>query len=240
MSLSLIYNSLAIAPRIRQQFIAVGGVGPYTYSVDIGGAGGTIDSSGLYTAPSVTGADVVRVTDSTSATFAVSISILSAMELFMNVLQTEMGLASGRIYQWDQKLFSPSDNGLFIAVGIRSCKPFSNITAYDGAGSGLNQVQSTNFRAELSVDAISRGTAARDRKEEIIMAFNSTYARQQMELNSFYIAPLSSSFLNLSEIDGAAIPYRFSLSVGLQYSVTKTTAVQYFDTFAEPSVDVDP
>jgi hypothetical protein len=44
-------------------FTASGGVPTYSYSVLPGGAGGGVDSSGLYTAPGATGVDFVHVTD---------------------------------------------------------------------------------------------------------------------------------------------------------------------------------
>jgi hypothetical protein len=89
--------------------------------------------------------------------------------------------------------------------------------------------------AVLDLDIISRGPDARDRKEEVVMAFNSTYAQQQQEINSFYIGklPPGAKFINLSEIDGAAIPYRYRISTVLQYTVTKTTPIQYYSSFSD-------
>lgn len=241
MSLILTSSVTAMATGRQTSFLASGGVAPYVYSIAPGGAGGTINpSTGLYTAPlSTTGKDNIIVTDATLATATKSILSCTPLELFCDILQTEMGLAQGRVYLWDQKIDQPKDNGLYIAVGVLSCKPFGNNTPIDGSGAGLNAVQSVNMFATLSVDIISRGPEARDRKEEVIMALNSIYSQSQQEANSFYIAKISSGFNNLSNIDGAAIPYRFNISVNMQYFVTKTKAVPYFDDFAQPGLTIN-
>jgi len=139
---------------------------------------------------------------------------------------------------WDSKIFQPTDSDLYIAVSVMNPKPFgsSNYVRADGA-----EVQTVSMGATLDVDAISRGPAARDRKEEIILALASIYSRQQQQANSFYVArlPMHAGFQNLSEVDGAAIPYRYRISVAVMYKVTKILDAQYFDTFSDPNVVVD-
>lgn len=237
MSLSILSNSQAVLPGNTTPFSGTGGTAPYVYSVVGGGAGGSINpSTGMYTAGVLTGSDTILVTDAALATATKTVYIMNALELFCDILQVEMGLAAGRVYLWDQKINSPNDNDLFITVGVVSCKPFANSNQWDGT----NSVQSVNMFATLSVDVNSRGPAARDRKEEVILALNSNYAQTQQELNGFYIAKVSSGFANLSQEDGAAIPYRFNISVNIQYAVKKIKAVGYYDTFAPVYVSTDP
>lgn len=252
MSLSLTQNLTAISPGMTAYFLGIGGLEPYAYSVLPGGAGGSIDPvSGQYAAPAVMGStpatlyDTIQVTDANNDTATAQILVGNALFLFCEVLQKEMGLSNGRVYLWDQKLFQPTDNDLYIAVSVPSCKPFSNVTkpAIVGGQPDWSQVeQSVNMLATLDIDIMSRGPAARDRKEEIILAFNSLYAQSQQEANSFYIGklPPGARFVNLSMIDGAAIPYRFRISVNLQYAFKKTKAADYFDTFSDVQVTTNP
>lgn len=239
MSLLLTSSVTAMGPKLTTSFLAVGGTPPYTYSVLPNGAGGSIDSAGLYTAPAIVNpdpkksSDVIQVQDSLGATAILPILIAGPLGLFCEIIQRELALVDGRVYMWDQKINQPTDNGLYVAVSVESAKPFGNNTKTDGSGSGLDAVQSVNMLATLGLDIISRGPEARDRKEEIILALNSIYSQSQQELNSFYIGKISTNFLNLSPIDGAAIPYRFKISVNIQYMVTKTKAVPYFDDFAK-------
>lgn len=252
MSLTLGQSATAVAPNLIASFFGVGGTEPYAYAVLPGGAGGTIDpASGAYTAPAAMGStpqtlyDTIQVTDNVGATATAQILVGNALMLFCEILQQELGLTNGRVYLWDQKIMQPTDDGLYIAVSVPSCKPFSNIVKpaiVAGQADWSQAQQIANMLATLDIDVISRGPSARDRKEEIILALNSLYAQSQQEINSFYIGklPPGARFVNLSMIDGAAIPYRFRISVNLQYAVTKTKAVPYFDTFANVQVTTNP
>lgn len=70
-------TTVTVAPLGTQQFTPLGGEAPYTYAVTVNNSGGSVNSSGLYTAGS-TGSvtDTVQVTDSLSntATSVVTVS----------------------------------------------------------------------------------------------------------------------------------------------------------------------
>lgn len=251
-ALTLTQSAKAVGVNLTASFLALGGTPPYTYVVrtNPAGAGGTVDSStGLYIAPSVVNGgsygppkqlyDTIQVIDSLGARAYTTILVGNALLLFCEVIQNYMGLANGRVYLWDQKITEPSDAGAFIAVSVLRCQPFANTNKFDGNG---NAIQSMNMFAQLSVDIISRDTEARDRKEEILMAIKSDYAQNQQTANSFYIGklPPGQQFVNLSDPDGAAIPYRFNIAVALQYFYTKTVGVPYFDTFQAPDINTNP
>ena len=65
------------------------------------------------------------------------------------------------------------------------------------------------------------------------MALNSVYSESQQEGNSFSIGrlPAHGGFRNLSMVDGAAIPYRYQISINIQYAVSSQQSIEYFDTF---------
>jgi hypothetical protein len=236
-AVKILSNSTAIGINRTAPFVASGGTSPYTYSMAGNGAGGTINSStGQYVAPAKNGIDTIVATDSLGQIGVLQINVCNSIELVCDILQKQLGLSQGRVYLWDQKIDMPKDSGMFIAVSMLSCKPFSNTIQQNSDGT---QTQSTNFYATLQIDAISKDSSARDRKEEILMALNSQYAEQQQNLNGFGIGRITSSFVNLSQIDGAAIPYRFALTVNIQYLVTSTVAASYFDTFQVASVTVN-
>lgn len=239
MSLTATATTLAVSPNITSSFLGVGGVSPYTYSVRPGGAGGTIVSTGVYTAPAALNSnpalttDVVVIADSVGSKAYLTIKICSPPQLVVDVIQTVMGLEPDQVYLWDQKINIPTDSRLYVALGIASCKPFGNSNFADGNG---NTVQSLNVMAMLDLFVFSRSSLARDMKEQVVMTFNSQYAESQMEANSFYISPLTTQFVNISEIDGAAIPYKFHLNMAIQYFVTKTLAEPYYSTFLTPQI----
>jgi len=184
--------------------------------------------------------DTIQVVDSLGAIASSQIMVGTPLLLFCDIIQKELGLANGRVYLWDQKIMQPTDSGLYVAVSVLSCKPFANTNSFNGATG--DAIQSVNMYALLQVDIISRGPEARDRKEEVILALESNYAQSQQEGNSFYIGklPPGSQFVNLSNQDGAAIPYRFNISVALQYFFVKTKAVPYYDDFSAVAVTTEP
>lgn len=252
MSLSLSVSVTAMAPGTSTIVSGQGGVEPYSYDIVAGGAGGTLTASGdeqRYTAPVAMPANprqqnvTIRVTDSapTPATAEATIMIGDPLLLFCEIIQKELALANGRVYLYNQKIMQPTDDSLYIAVGVLNCKPFANTFKPESSEGGMNAGQSVNMLATLSLDIISRSTEALRRKEEVIMALNSMYAIQQQERNSFFIGklPPGSQFVNLSSVDGAAIPYRFNISVNIQYFARKVKAVEYFDEFADPTVTTE-
>lgn len=252
MSLILSTDITAMAPGTRTQVVGQGGPAPYTYSIDAGGAGGVIapvvgSDEALYTAPVVAPTDpkqqyvTLRVKDAYDDEATKQILIAHPLLLFCEVIQRELGLANGRVYLYNQKIMQPTDDGLYVAVGILTCKPFGNTNRPFTGGDGVQADQSVNMLAQLELNVISRSTAALFRKEEVIMALASTYAIQQQQRNSFNIGriPPGGQFVNLSAIDGAAIPYRFNISVNLQYFARKVKEDSYFDQFSDVAVTTE-
>jgi hypothetical protein len=246
MSLELKKSVSAMAPGLQTSVVGNGGTEPYVYSVLPGGAGGTINAStGVYTAPSSLpldpklSTDTIQVEDADLATATGTILVTSPLGLFAEIIQKEMGLDSDHIYFWDQKLPQPKGGGIYIAVSVIRCKPFANVSRFNSETDSTDQFLSV--AALLGVDIISRSNQALFRKEEVLLALNSDYAKYQQSANSFFIGklPPSSDFINLSIIDGAAIPYRFRISIGIQYAYTKNQIVPYFDTFEDPEIVVE-
>ena len=231
MALELFSNNTYLRPGISTVLSASGGVEPYVYSILSGG--GSVTASGKYTTPidGTYGRAVVQVMDDNGATAGISISTVGIVELMCQILQKELGLSNGRVWLYNQKIEEPKDQGLYIVIRESSCKSFANNIRY-ASGSGLDGVQSSNFRSILSIDIKSRGLDAMRRKEEVVMALGGQYAVQMQELNSFRIGKVPNEIPNIGELDGSAIPYRFNITVNVQYSVTKTQSTQYFDTFS--------
>jgi hypothetical protein len=243
--IALTQTYTAVGLGLTSSFQGTGGTGPYAYSVIPGGAGGTINSStGIYTAPGVfassnpnSNLDTVQVIDSLSAVATSQILVARPLLLFCDVIQKFMGLDNSHCFLWDQKWFLPNDYGLYVIISEDNPKPFGNKYQYDGV---TPAIQTVNMYCSIGIEIVSRGPSARDQKELVIAALQSQYSQQQQEKNSFYIGKISTNFVNLSSVDGSAIPYRFRISVALQYTITVNPAAQYFNTFAAPSVYTNP
>lgn len=246
MVLSISSSYHAIRPNLSVYVTGIGGVEPYTYSVIAGGAGGSINSlTGQYTSPAILPLnpafcyDTIQVTDATLATATFQMLVGSPIVLVCDILQTQLNVDNNHIYLWDQKIFEPTDSLLYVVVGIVNSKPFGSTNLFQ-SGLSVSSNQSVNVLDVVSVDLLSRSTAALFQRYNALMAFNSTYAESQKELNSFYTGVLPSTFVNISKIDGAAIPYRFRFHINLQYFVNVIESIQYYDTFPPVEIITNP
>lgn len=240
MALELKANSQHLAPNVSTTLSGFAGVEPYVFSMVPGGIGGIVNAAtGKYTAPQGFGIDTVRVTDDVAATFDLEMNVLSPLELLAQIIQQEMGLPTDRVWIFNQKINEPEDQDIYIVLQVLSAKIFSNVRETKVNGAGLDEVQSSNWQSQIQIDIKSRGLDALRRKEEVVMALGSQYAQQQQELSSFRIGKVPPNMVNLSELDGSAIPYRFNITVNLLYGVTKSKAVEYFDNFPGINIDID-
>lgn len=223
-------------------FSATGGTAPYAYSVQPGGAGGTIDAAlGTYTAPATPGTDTILVTDSATPTPATATATITVgqnyVDLVCDILQQGLGLSADRVYLWNQKITEPSDHGLFIAVSVPIAKPIGFGKRFNGTTG--NSDQYVSIAATVDLDIISRDEEAFDKKELVLMALQSDYSDRQQVANGCQIARVSTPFLNLSAVDGAAIPYRYRTSVKMLYALSKSQATAYYSTFPDFQVTPD-
>ena len=121
---------------------------------------------------------------------------------------------------------------MVISLQILDSKIISNsLKTIDGI-----DVQSVNKRAVLQIDLWSRSMEAVNRKEEIIMALVSRYAESQMENCAFKIGRIPSNFVNLSSEEGSAIPYRFNISIPIQYYIEKRKEISFYENFESVNI----
>lgn len=235
MALALLQNYSAVRDTgLSVPFGATGGTAPYVFSLAPNGAGGTINAStGIYLSPvGTTGVDTIVVTDSLAATASGKMSVGLPIQLVADIIEKQLQIP-GQVWLFNQKVDIPSDSKTYIAVGVRTHKAFGNRQLFDGSG---NSIQSVNVSQMLSVDIFSRSTLPLSDVDKVMMSFASPYAESQMELNSFFCAPIPSSILNVSGIDGPAIPYHLQISVATQYFSTLSVATPYFENFSPPSI----
>lgn len=208
----------------------VGGIAPYIFEVvpdAINGAGGTISPQGIYTSSQKEGSDVIRVTDANNEIATFRISVGSPLKIFIDVIATYMGLESDQAYIANQKIKPIKDHRLYVSVAPLTSKVFG---ASNKPNDGAEEV-SLNVFCPMDVTIMSKTTEALLRKEEVIMALNSTYSKQQQELNHVYFGQISESIVPISQEEGAAIPYAFNILANIQYVVKKSKAIDYFANF---------
>jgi hypothetical protein len=235
-------SATAVAPFIQASFGATGGDEPYLYTVLPDGAGGSIDpTTGIYTAPGFVQEDprkvfdTIQVEDYSGEKATARILVGTPLMLLCEIVRRELALGDRYVYLWDQKIEQPKDEKLYIAVSLLTAKVVGNVSGVASvSGGGLNSEQFVSMRASVTLDVISRSTAALHRKEEVLMALASVYSRQQQDANSFSVATIPMAFVNLSQVDGAAIPYRYQITVGMFYAQPRVKPAPYYDDFRAP------
>lgn len=241
-------SQLALRTNRTYSVGAAGGTAPYVWTFQSNQSGGTVtagsdSSQATYAAGPEYGVDVIRVTDSGGSTATMQVGVDTVAQLVGDIVANGLGLGSDQVWQWDQKVDIPTDSRLYCIISVVSERAFGQSNFADGGasdGDPLTSVQGVNIQARIGIDILSRGNSARDRKDEVLLALNSDYAETQQELNQFFLGKGPMTFINLSQVDGAAIPYRFHIEVNVLYAVTKRTLVPYFDTFETPTVTTEP
>lgn len=132
------------------------------------------------------------------------------------------------IYAQNIKLFNT--NKLQVTVRAGSFKTWSNRNTTKEINGVFSEVQNINQSCMIQIDVYSRNNDARDRHHEIIMAMNSNYARQQMDLYSFKLGIIGNT-VNNSGIDGGSDINRFTITYNALIHYQKIKPIDYYDKF---------
>ena len=150
-----------------------------------------------------------------------------------NILQTQLDLTDKQIWIYNQKRDIPNDFGIYYVVQYGGQRIIGNIRKEIATEDGLKEYQSVHSLAVFSVDIFSRSSQARQAKDLVIMALNSTYSQQVQEANGFQIARNSFQVTNTSEVEGVAELNRYSISFNVTYMTETTKSIAYYDTFGK-------
>lgn len=151
-----------------------------------------------------------------------------------DIIQTEMALADGSIFIYNQDFKLPETKGLFIILsylGAPKTLANNNEITVDQSGD-VYENQYLNQLENIAIDVMSRDTTARTRKEEVLLALNSVYSNQQQELYQFKIFTNPSSFIDVSEAEGAARINRYQAMVPMMTSYRKSKKIEYYNRFS--------
>lgn len=221
-----------LAPRGKTTLQAINGQPPYTYSLQAGGAGGSVNAStGVYQAPSdvFTGTQTVIATDDNGDSESIKISILSYIQILAAIIKKQLNLASDQVYIYNQKIIVPKDERLYVAIKINTSTPFGNNRRFDSVTD--EEVLTAQFQDNVSIDLKSRSLEALSARGRILNALNSSFSQNMQVINSFKLASIPTNFNDISEAEGSVIPYRFNISLNMLYSIQERSVVNYYENF---------
>lgn len=155
------------------------------------------------------------------------------------IIRREMALQEDQTMLYNQRWKIPPDDRLYVTCSILGSKPYGVNRSYSASPAivetptkiteVLNENISVNAQDLLSLKVFSKGDQARIRRNEILMALNSTFAEQEMERLSFRIGAVPISYVDASEEEGTTIINRYVITYAILYAQSVTKPVPYWD-----------
>lgn len=155
---------------------------------------------------------------------------MSSLDIIKQILVNQMGIDKSRVWAYNSNIDLPQDSNLFIILHYGERTPISNTIRYKTTQNGLNEVQSMNVAENVIVSVMSKNNDARDKAPEVVMAMNSTFARQQQAENKMHISILG-DVLDNSFLEATSRINRFDVQLRVFVSFDKIKAVDYYDKF---------
>ncbi len=162
--------------------------------------------------------------------------------IIRDIIKTQLALTDQEIWLFNQDFKIPQTSGLFITLESVNSTNFANNNKFveNDAKNGIDEVQTINKQEEIAIELFSKNREAQTRQDEVRMALNSFYAREQQEIFQFKVAKINNPFQNISAAEGTGILTRFRLIVLVQSWEERIAAVPFYDNNFEAKIETDP
>lgn len=168
------------------------------------------------------------------------------ISIIRNIIIREMDLQPSRIWIYNADAPLPKDSGLFCILSLNAQNPFSNNVKYEGSfeDDTLNEVQTMNVQADITVSLLSKDDSARSRAYEVQMALGSTYSQQMQEKNKMHLSRIG-NVVDASFLEATSRLNRFDVDCVALYAYKKVKPVDYYDKFPidsmlRPEIKIEP
>lgn len=147
-----------------------------------------------------------------------------------------MGTPAGIVAIYNQKRRLPAKTGFYIDVAILGDVPFgvNSRVESDPLETDLIETVSTNVQELIAVEIFSCDDSARLRRREIIFALACQAAQNLQERYAFKIGRVPTSFVDASEIEGAARLNRYVLTFNVLRAYSQSNAVATYTEIQNP------
>jgi len=175
--------------------------------------------------------------DTTSAAAA------STQSLICGLLRGYMVLERDQVVVYNQKWKIPADDRLYITVAsLGPEKQYgATVDLHDSADeSALVEDIAIASQEMIGIDIYSRSQEAIQRKEEVMMALASTAMQQLCEQWAIKVARIPLTFVDTSGLEATARLNRFHLAFAVLRTRTRSSVVQFYDTFQKPKLVIEP
>lgn len=179
-------------------------------------------------------------TDSEPPSDAVLVGLIELLREFM-------GLATDQVVIYNSDWRIPSDDRLYISVGLLASKVYGSSNqkidrlASAGVPGALIEQVIINSADTYTVNVFSSTNEAMLRNWEVIAALGSTIGQQAMELLNFAMSLIPASIVDLSGVEGARRLFRYANTITLLRSRMRENVIQIYDDFTgSPALVINP
>lgn len=141
-------------------------------------------------------------------------------EIFVEVIRDFMGLQANQVVVRDQNFKIPTDQRLYVIVGMVDSRPYSaqsymetRYTPPPDPEPFQVEVTRTQLRENIQIDIMSRDKKAILQRNDVYLAVNSIRCKQAQEENNFKIARIPTNFVNTSAAEGGSNLNRFTMTI---------------------------
>lgn len=170
---------------------------------------------------------------------------IEPIKVLAGIIQTEMGLAAGKVMVYNQRYKPPTTKGVYIVLSYISGKAIGNNAGNTEVAGEYIEVQEVPMHEVIQIDVMSDTEAdgtceARARKVEVIMALGSQYAQRQCAEHLMQISRIPTEFVDISAVEGSSLLARYMATVNIKALYRKTKTAEYYDHNFTPEVHTDP
>lgn len=156
--------------------------------------------------------------------------------ILADIIKNQLTLDNSQVFIYNQDYKLPETSGLFIVLVNDSSEIYSNSSRFIGDKTNSQEIINYLAREEYSINIMSKNSEARTRKEEVVMAFISNYAKEQQDKYQFKIAQIPNSFTNVSELEGAGMLNRFVINLSILTWKQQINSIPYYNQFTNQTI----
>ncbi len=155
---------------------------------------------------------------------------MSSLDIIKQIICEEMELSPQRVWAYNANVDLPKDNSLFIVLHYGERTPISNKVRYVETPQGGEEHQNLNVCETVIISLLSQNTEARDRANEVHIAFNRTFARNLQAKEHVHISILGEVW-DASFLEATSRINRFDVKIKIFKSYSKIKSVDYYDKY---------
>lgn len=158
-----------------------------------------------------------------------------------DIIKEFMALNDNAVYIYNQD-FKRNTGDLQVVIQYNSSTPYSVTNKFKPNAEGVEgatQQLRVQTKEDYTINLLSKNEDARLRKEEVLMALISQRSIDLQNQYQFSIANISSSFIDVSEVEASGALNRFAITISLITSYMKEIDAPYYDDFTIGDVKVD-